>query len=755
MNDTLKILVVEDDIQVQEFMCSILSLEGCENDSSYNGTDALESLEKKEYDLVFLDLEIPEIHGLDVLSKLKALNPTSKAVILTGYASKESAIRALKEGAYDFIEKPFSIHEIARIVKNVKEEKSLERENDRLLKELKQTKNFLENIHSNIGAGIIVCSEDGCIVSHNNQALQIWESNEESLIGNNIHELSNDKKFENLFSKMKSGLLLSIYKEQYILNKLEHSPKYILLTVSPLIEENFKGFICLIDDITNTFKLKEKLFLSEEKYKNLVERANDGIFRLDVDGKFLFANKKITDITGLTQRSLLKKHFHDLVNQKNRSQFHEKLLSLKEEENIKRFKIELENKKKETIWIDLNLVPVRENGNITGYEGIARDITESKLMEHRKNELEQLNLNILRGISSPHFLIDKKFSIIHHNEYASKLSFIKSKLTGMNFFKVMPTPFKKNLYESFQRIFQGSLKNVKIRIGFEQELDTVFEKVFEVNGYPYSTYPNEVNGVFVIVEDITFQYKSERKMLQADKLATIGKLASGVVHEIRNPLNIMRGVVQYIQETQSSNEQISGFLNILKDEINRVTLFLEDFLNLTKQRKVQLSKIDINQLLDSVLKFIIHEISIHKIKLTKIYNQKTLYAFVDENQIRQVILNIIKNGIDAIGNRRKRDLSIRTGIIHDLNTRGKIYIEIEDTGYGTTQKVASKIFEPFFSTKQSGSGLGLAICSEILKNHNGSISFDSVLRKGSKVKIILPSYEDFKEQTKESSMIDK
>src|SRR4030042_5703076 len=126
MEEPLKILVVEDDPQVQEFMSTILEFEGCKNDSAFTGPDAIDFIKNTDYDLVFLDLEIPEIHGLDVLSKIKSIHAVTKSVILTGFASKESAIRALKEGAYDFIEKPFSIHQITRIVQNVQEEKKLE-----------------------------------------------------------------------------------------------------------------------------------------------------------------------------------------------------------------------------------------------------------------------------------------------------------------------------------------------------------------------------------------------------------------------------------------------------------------------------------------------------------------------------------------------------------------------------------------------------------------------------------------------------
>jgi len=546
---------------------------------------------------------------------------------------------------------------------------------------------------------------------------------------------------------MKSGNLKSIHKGQFVPQMPDGSSKYLLFTISPLMDENFQGFIYLIDDITNTYELKEKLVLSEEKYRNLVERANDGIFRLNFDGKFLFANKKILDVLGLTQQELLKKDFSEFVYDDYKQQFENTIDSLKKGEKVSPFTVRLLNKKKESIWFDLNLVTVKDNGKISGFEGIARDITESKLIEHQKRELEQLNLNILRSISTPHFVIDKRFSILHHNTHAKDLTGINS-LRGKNFFKIMPQEFQKDLKEPFAKLFRGELNNLKHRIGTGRDKDEDFERVYEVSGYPFSTSEDQISGIFVLVDDITYHYKSEKKMVQADKLATIGKLASGVAHEIRNPLNIIRGVVQYIQETKNDDESISSFLKILKDEVNRVTLFLEDFLSLTRQRKLQIEKADINEVIESVLKFLTHEIESQKIELKKDYGKKSMYVFIDENQIRQVILNIIKNSIDAIGKRRNRKIMIRTGRVNSSTSAESIFIEIEDTGCGTTKKVASKVFEPFFSTKQSGSGLGLAICSEILKNHHGSITFESALRKGSKTTILLPTTDMFNELAK-------
>ncbi|MBU1626652.1 PAS domain S-box protein, partial [bacterium] len=453
--------------------------------------------------------------------------------------------------------------------------------------------------------------------------------------------------------------------------------------------------------------------------------------------KFLFSNKKILDVFGMMQNELMGKYFQELIKEKYKNQFIHNLELLRKKEKVDRFRVELINKKKENIWLDLNLVTVRESGKIIGFEGIARDVTESLIMEHQKKELEQLNLNILKSISSPHFVIDRRYSIIYHNEYAKKLMKTDDNLIDKNIFSVVPPEFQKKLKEPFISLFKGETNNIKLRIGTGKEKGKDFEKMFEVSGYPYTAPTNYIRGIFVLIENITYQYKSEKNFAQADKLATIGKLASGVAHEIRNPLNIIRGVVQYIQETQQSDDSISGFLNILKDEVNRVTLFLEDFLSLTKQKELQLTKLDINVLIDSVLKFFIHELNSRKINLTKKFSKKPLFVLVDENQLRQVILNVLKNSTEAIGGRRKREIFIKTGFLD--NSREAVFVEIEDTGGGITKKVASNIFEPFFSTKKAGSGLGLAICAEILKNHHGSITFESTVKKGSKMKILLPS----------------
>jgi two-component system, sporulation sensor kinase A len=743
MENALNILVVEDDTQIQEFMSSIIEITGCSNDSAFDGINALKMIDNRSYDLIFLDLEIPEVHGLEVLSQIGIKHPASKTVILTGYASKESAIRALKEGAYDFIEKPFSIHQITKIIHNIKEEKNLERDKEKLLRELRQTKNFLENIYSNIDAGIIVCEKDGMIISFNNQASKICSIDGDGLKGKNINNIFTDTKFEDLFLKMKEGLLTSTVKEESVIPGPNGTFKFVIISISPLIEDEIKGYISHIDDITDKIRLKEMLFLSEEKYKNLVERANDCIFRLDIDGKFLFCNKKILEITRYTPDELLNIKFHDLVCEEYRETITNGLNLEKSYGEIGSYILEIYSKNNERKWLSLTIVTVREDGDIVGFEGIARDISESKKMERHQKELEQLNLNILKSITSPLFVVDKKFSVIYHNQLANEFSNTGGNLAGMNFFSLIPVEFSKNLKEPFNSLLKGDSNNLNIQIMTGKMSDEEYDRVYEVRAYPFSTSGNIMKGIFIIVDDTTFRYETERKMARADKLATIGKLASGVAHEIRNPLNIIKGIVQYIQETHPGNETISGFLDILKVEINKVTFFLEDFLSLTKQKPLQIEKKEVNVLLDSVLKFILHELDSKKIELVKEYKNESLFVFVDENQMRQVILNIIKNGIEAIGKRRIREIKIRTGFLNMKQDQQSVFLEIEDSGCGTTQKVASRIFDPFFTTKESGTGLGLAICSEIIKNHRGMISFSTELHVGSKIRILLPTENYF------------
>jgi PAS domain S-box-containing protein len=173
----------------------------------------------------------------------------------------------LKEGAYDFIEKPFSIHQIEKIVQKIKEEKILEKEQKLLLIKLKQTKNFLEKIYFNIGAAVVVCEQNGTIINYNYQTIKTLCRKEKSLIGTNIDKIIFDQKVRGLLTKMKSGYITSICKEKFILQKAQRLPKFILLTVSPIDEDNFKGFICLFNDITDCYNLNGEPFLSEKNYK--------------------------------------------------------------------------------------------------------------------------------------------------------------------------------------------------------------------------------------------------------------------------------------------------------------------------------------------------------------------------------------------------------------------------------------------------------------------------------------------------------
>lgn len=236
-----------------------------------------------------------------------------------------------------------------------------------------------------------------------------------------------------------------------------------------------------------------------------------------------------------------------------------------------------------------------------------------------------------------------------------------------------------------------------------------------------------------IIRDITYQKekeKLERQLLQADKLATIGQLASGVAHEINNPLgNISLYTQMLLRKTEDENTKAK--LNVIADEANRAAQIVKGLLDFARQSEIELAPIDINKEIGKVLSILTPQL--REIKVTKDF--ETLPSILgDSGQIEQVMMNLLTNAIQSIT--ENGEIIIRTSIKHD-----HVEISISDNGCGIPGDILDKIFDPFFSTKEQGkgTGLGLSISYGIIKRHRGSIEVQSEVGKGTTFTIKLPA----------------
>ena len=233
-----------------------------------------------------------------------------------------------------------------------------------------------------------------------------------------------------------------------------------------------------------------------------------------------------------------------------------------------------------------------------------------------------------------------------------------------------------------------------------------------------------------------------RKMYRTDRLATLGELAAGAAHEIRNPLTAIRSSIQYLSKDFKDDTAKSEMINEIISEVERINKILQGLLSFARPTKLNMSEINIESLINQVLTLISSSIRKHNIDVEYEYFTENTNIQGDVEQLKQVFLNIFLNAIDAMTeNEEERPRSLIISIEKGLTTdavKHFLVINIEDTGKGIDSKDIENIFNPFFTTKEEGTGLGLAISYGIINSHEGEIEVTSEVGKGSCVRIKLP-----------------
>jgi signal transduction histidine kinase len=242
-----------------------------------------------------------------------------------------------------------------------------------------------------------------------------------------------------------------------------------------------------------------------------------------------------------------------------------------------------------------------------------------------------------------------------------------------------------------------------------------------------------------IVEERTEQLKEfEHKLRQVERLALIGTVASGIAHEVGTPLNIISGRVEMLVNKAGTDERLQKDLNIINQQIERITKIIRELLSVSRPREHAVTDIDVNELLTGVLQFL--SVPIEKSRIHVSLNVDGCGSVVhgDKDQLQQVFLNLIVNALQSIEGSGKID--IRAACV-DRDGSNYVCVEIADTGKGIARENLEKIFDPFFSTKShgEGTGLGLPIVRDIVKKHDGYISVESEIGKGSTFSVLLPS----------------
>jgi signal transduction histidine kinase len=252
---------------------------------------------------------------------------------------------------------------------------------------------------------------------------------------------------------------------------------------------------------------------------------------------------------------------------------------------------------------------------------------------------------------------------------------------------------------------------------------------------------HKITGSLIYIEDITEKRKGEARLRRAENLASLTTLAAGVAHEIKNPLGSISIYLQLLQKAlakktktashSSQDKTNEKYFNVLKEEVDRLNRIVVDFLFAVRPMALELRESDINALVRQTVEFVKFEMAQAKININVELDESSPKILMDERYMKQALLNLVNNARAAMP--KGGLLTIITKSVDN-----EICIQVCDTGTGIKEENLSKIFEPYFTTKETGTGLGLTQVFKIVREHQGEISVHSKPSEGTTFEIILP-----------------
>ncbi len=245
-----------------------------------------------------------------------------------------------------------------------------------------------------------------------------------------------------------------------------------------------------------------------------------------------------------------------------------------------------------------------------------------------------------------------------------------------------------------------------------------------------------IRGNLIHVEEVTDKRRKEAQLRRAENLASLTTLAAGVAHEIKNPLGSLSIHVQLMRKAlKASCDERSGtihrYLDVVDEEIDRLNRIVVDFLFAVRPMDITLRETDVNSLLSDLLDFLAPEIERAKVRLERNLSPRVPRLSMDPRYMKQAILNLVQNALAAMPGGGTLTLSTE-------RADDGIRISLEDTGVGIPEENLPKIFEPYFTTKETGTGLGLTLTFKIIKEHGGEIGVVSKEGRGTAFTISLP-----------------
>ena len=510
--------------------------------------------------------------------------------------------------------------------------------------------------------------------------------------------------------------------------------------------DNAISKVAIFRDITESRKAEEKVRASEEYYKRLFENIHCGVYISSKEGKFLDANQALLDMLGYESRE----EFLSIDIEKDlyvRPEDRQKFQKLMERDGrVTDYEVEFRRKDGGIVLV-LHTSQARydEQGDVLGYEGLNVDQTNRKQMEKDLQEANDFLNNVIR--SSPNAILgaDMKGNIFMWNKSAEEiLGYSADEVIGkMNVRKIYPKGMAKEVMKMMRGSEYGGVGRLRAYPMIHMRKDGEIIEGSLSAAIIYDARGRVVASVGIFV-DLRETLEMERRLretqeqlLQSEKLAAMGRLISEIAHELNNPLYGIMNTLELLKTEVSPENKRRRVLEMALSETVRLSKLLRKMLSFSKADEEEKQSVDVNSVLDEILILMAKQLRENSIRIQRSFEDHLGKVYASKNQLRQIFLNMITNAREAMP--EGGNLTVKT-----ISKGERIHIELSDTGLGIREEHLDKIFDAFFTTKDSvkGVGLGLSVCYGFVKDHGGDLKVVSRVGEGTTFTIVLPIYKE-------------
>jgi PAS domain S-box-containing protein len=490
-------------------------------------------------------------------------------------------------------------------------------------------------------------------------------------------------------------------------------------------------------------RTEETLRQSEERYRTIVEEMEEGYYETDLAGNYTFFNDVMFKDTGYTRQELMGMNYRVYIPEEDVKSVYKVFNEVYRTGKPRRW-YPMVNIRKDgaRIFVEDSIFLRRSaKGEKIGFRGISRNITERKRANEALSQSEEKYRTILHEMDEGYYEVDLAGSYTFFNDVISaRLGYTTEELSGMNYRAYTPEGDIKSVYRVYNEVYRtGKPRRWYPMVNIGKDGTTIF---VENSILPIRSSEGQITGFRGISRDVTERKRmeEERRQLEqkaqfASRLASVGEMASGIAHEINNPLTGVIGYAQLLLQ-EDLPDKIRKDLETINDGAQRVSHVIQRLLAFARQTKPQRTYVNVNEIVATTLDLRGYHLQTSNIKVITQLAKDLPLTVADAGQLQQVFLNLIVNAETEMKLARvSGKLLVKTQQINKT-----IRISFKDDGPGIAEQNLDRIFDPFFTTRQvgQGTGLGLSVCYGIVSEHGGRIYAESKPGKGATFIVELP-----------------